>query len=105
MSFPRLIKLIAILGAASAAALLLVSLFVPGFSVLGSAGWVIYLIGGALVFFAFLRRSLAAKSKGIQESNGEHSQASGADQNIEDVRTRIRAIKRQTSRSRESNQD
>lgn len=104
MTFSRLIRLIAILGAASTAALLLASLLVPGFSVLGSAGWLIYLIGGALVFFAFFRRNLSVKSKGSQEGwvNGEHSQESDSDRNVEEVRNRIRSRKRQRSHSREN---
>ncbi|MBI5250709.1 MAG: hypothetical protein HY912_14560 [Desulfomonile tiedjei] len=107
MTFSRLIKLIAILGAVSAAALLLASRFFPGFSVLGSYGWLIYLVGGALVFLAFFLRSLSVKSKGIQEVlvNGQHSQESDPDLNLEDVRTRIRAIRRQRSRSGDNDSD
>jgi hypothetical protein len=107
MTFSRLIKLVAILGAVSAAALLLASLFVPGFSVIGSAGWLIYVVGGVLVFLAFFRRSLSVNSKGIQEGrvNGERSQESDSDLNLEDVRTRIRAIRRQRSRSGENDPD
>jgi hypothetical protein len=107
MTFSRLIKLIAILGAVSAAALLLASRFFPGFSVLGSAGWLIYVAGGALVFLAFFRRSLSVKAKGVQEGrpNGEHAQGPDSDLNIEDVRTRIRAIKHQRSRSGDNDSD
>jgi hypothetical protein len=103
MTFSRLIKLIAILGAISAAALLLASRFVPGFSVLGSSGWLIYLIGGVLVFLAFFKRNLSVKSKSRQESkiSGEAPQESDSDRNVEEVRNRIRAIKRQRSRSGE----
>jgi hypothetical protein len=103
MSFPRLIRLIAILGAVSAGALLLATRFVPGFSVLGSSGWLIYIVGGALVFLAFFRRNLSAKSKGSQEGgiNPEHSQASESDLNLQDVRNRIRSRKRQRNRSGE----
>jgi hypothetical protein len=107
MSFSRLIRLIATYLAVSAAALALATRFVPGFSVLGSSGWLIYLIGGAVVFLAFYRRSLSVKSRGSQEGRIDeaHSQASDADQNIEDVRTRIRAIKGQRSRSVEKDPD
>ncbi len=101
MSFIKMIGLVVIFAIISAIALLLLSVFVPGFSVLSLSGWLIYVVGGVLVFLAFLRRHSSGKSSG-PVSQVAKTQASDANiETIEEVRSRVRSMKRERGRSSE----
>lgn len=101
MSFIKMIGLVVIFAIISGIALFLLSGFVPGFSVLGSSGWLIYVVGGVLVFLAFLRRHSSDKSS-VPASQVGKAEASDVNiENIEEVRSRVRSMKRERSRSSE----
>lgn len=101
----RQLGALAVLGAVSAFALLLLWKFVPGFSLSGSSGLLIYVIGGALVFLAFLKRHSSRASEAGQNPEDENASASESHQDIAEVRSRIREMKSRRSRSPQDKQD
>jgi hypothetical protein len=95
MTFTRIVMMVAVLGTISGIILVLLEGFFPQASVLGSAGSLIYFVGGVLIFLAFLKKSRSAKSQSSPELLTEKSEESDLKTNVEDVRTRVRVMKGQ----------
>ncbi|MBI5252084.1 MAG: hypothetical protein HY912_21525 [Desulfomonile tiedjei] len=93
MNFAQHMKLVAFFGAISAVVLLLLWQFVPGFSVVGLSGWLIYLIGGVLVFLAYLRRHSSGKTHVSEGVHVQKAEQSDHNVSIEEVRSRVRSVK------------
>jgi hypothetical protein len=99
MTIPRIILIIAVLGTISGLILVLLERFFPQSSILGSAGSLVYFIGGVLVFLAFLKSHLSSKSRPDTELRTQNTEEADPDLNVEEVRRRVRAIKLERSRS------
>jgi hypothetical protein len=101
MTFTRVIVMVAVLGTISGIILVILEGFFPQASVLSSAGSLIYFVGGVLVFLAFLKNHKSAKSQQNSALLTEKSEESEPKINVEDVRTRVRVMKRQRRTSLE----